>query len=118
MSAEIDYSKIGMRIRAARKERKMTQEEVAQACGCSNNHLSAVESGVNKPSLELIIRLATVLDSSIDYFLMDNPRIRPQYIIDSRIAPKLATCSPAELRYIEQVIEGLLEYKGELATSV
>lgn len=118
MSVDIDYSKIGMRIRTARKNRKMTQEEVAQACGCSNNHLSAVESGVNKPSLELIIRLATVLDSSIDYFLMDNPRIRPQYLIDSHIAPKLHTCSPAELRYIEQVIDGLLEYKGEVSVTV
>ena len=66
MSAEIDYSKVGMRIRVARKERKMTQEEVAQACGCSNNHLSAVEGGINKPSLELVIRLATVLDSSAE----------------------------------------------------
>ncbi len=96
----------------------MTQEEVAQACGCSNNHLSAVEGGINKPSLELVIRLAAVLDSSIDYFLMDNPRIHPQYIIDSRIAPKLDACSPAELRYIEQIIDGLMEYKGELVASV
>ena len=114
---EIDYAKIGMRIRAARKKRKLTQEEVAEACGCSNNHISAVESGGNKPSLDLLIRLSIVLESNLDDFLMDNPSVHPQYLIDARIAPKLSACSSAELRYIEQIIDGLLQYKSEVGTS-
>ena len=117
LSAEIDYSKIGMRIRAARKERKMTQEEVAIACGCTSNHLSAVETGSHKPSLDLIIKLATVLNSSVDYFLMDTPHANQQYLISSRTAPKLVDCSTFELQYIERVIDELMIYKTGLLSS-
>ena len=117
LSAEIDYSKIGMRIRLIRKERKLTQEEVATACGCTSNHLSAVETGTHKPSLDLIIKLATVLDSSVDYFLMDTIHANQQYFINSRIAPKLDGCSAYELQYIERVIDELLIYRNGLLSS-
>lgn len=117
LSAEIDYSKIGMRIRLVRKERKLTQEEVALACGCTSNHLSAVETGSHKPSLDLIIKLASVLNSSVDYFLMDTTHANQQYLINSRIAPKLGGCSNHELQFIERLIDELLTYKSGLLAS-
>ena len=117
LSAEIDYAKIGMRIRLVRKERRMTQEDVAIACGCTSNHLSAVETGSHKPSLDLVIKLALVLNSSVDYFLMDTPHANQQYLINSRIAPKLDNCSAQELQYIERVIDELLIYKASLLNS-
>ena len=117
MSVEIDYAKIGMRIRLVRKERRMTQEDVAIACGCTSNHLSAVETGSHKPSLDLVIKLALVLNSSVDYFLMDTPHANQQYLINSRIAPKLDNCSAQELQYIERVIDELLIYKASLLNS-
>lgn len=114
MSVEIDFSKIGMRVRSVLKERKMTQEEFATACGCSSNHLSSVETGVHKPSLDLIIKIATVLDSSIDYFLIDTPHANRKYLINSRISPKSEACSPRELQYIERAIDELLRYKEDI----
>jgi len=114
MSVEIDYTKIGKRIRSARKERKMKQEEVALACKCSSNHLSAVENGDNKPSLELLIRLANVLDSSVDYFLMDTEHANPKFLINCRIAPKLENCSTQDLQLIEHLIDEVLKYKSML----
>lgn len=114
MPVDIDFSKIGKRIRSARKERKMTQEELAHACGCTSNHLSSVETGASKPSLELLIRLATVLNSSIDYFLLDTPCASHNYLINSRIAPKLDACSTYELQYIEHVIDELFKYRDQI----
>lgn len=111
MNAEIDFCKTGARIRSLRKERALTQEELALACGCTTNHLSAIENGSNKPSLSLMLRIAVALDSSIDYFLMDSPRANPKYLINSRIAPKLDACSVRDLQYIERVIDELLSYK-------
>ena len=118
MSLEIDFSKIGQRIKDARKAENMTQEQLATACGCASNHLSGVENGANRPSLELIIKIATVLNSSIDYFLMDSPCASTRYLIDSRIAPKLEACSDPELQFIEKTIDDLLTYRAAIRENI
>ena len=41
----IEYKVIGRHIRAARKQKKMTQEAVAEALGVSLNHFGKVERG-------------------------------------------------------------------------
>ena len=45
---EIDYKKIGMRIRAARLEKGYSQADLGALVGCSNNHMSHVEVGQTK----------------------------------------------------------------------
>mgnify|MGYP003375830530 CR=1 FL=1 len=40
---EIDYVKIGQRIRAARLEKGYSQADLGALVGCSNNHMSHVE---------------------------------------------------------------------------
>ena len=42
---EIDYVKIGQRIRAARLEKGYSQADLGALVGCSNNHMSHVEVG-------------------------------------------------------------------------
>ena len=116
MSVEIDLSKIGMRVKTLRKERNLTQDELALSCGCTSNHLSAIENGA-KPSLDLIVRLAAVLDTGVDYFLSDTPHAHPRYFINSRIAPKLERCTARDLQYIEFIIDELLKYKEEIISS-
>ena len=49
MPIGVDFAEVGRRISSARKERNMTQEELAIACGCSGNHLSAIETGKHIP---------------------------------------------------------------------
>ena len=43
MQPEIDYVKIGQRIRAARQEKGYSQADLGALVGCSNNHMSHVE---------------------------------------------------------------------------
>ena len=45
---EIDYVKIGQRIRAARLEKGYSQADLGALVGCSNNHMSHVEVGQRK----------------------------------------------------------------------
>ena len=45
---EIDYVKIGQRIRAARLEKGYSQADLGALVGCSNNHMSHVEVGQTK----------------------------------------------------------------------
>jgi transcriptional regulator with XRE-family HTH domain len=112
--SEIDYVKVGKRIRSVRKECFLTQDELAAQCGCTRNHLSAVETGECKPSLDLIVKIAAVLDSSVDFFIMDSPHVNTRYIINQQIAPKLEACTSRELTLINRALDEILNYRNAL----
>jgi len=60
---------IPQRLRAARIEAGMTQEEVALQVGVSRPAISQYESGTSEISVENILRLSQVLDISVCYLL-------------------------------------------------
>lgn len=115
MREQVDFIKIGQRIQQVRKARRLTQEELAEKCGCSSNHLSAIETGINKPSVELLIKLSDILNESVDYFLMDNPHAHPQYIIETQIAEKLNRCTAPTLQVVNSLLDSMLEYQQCIA---
>lgn len=105
---KLDYAKIGKRIQKVRKQKKLTQADLAAICDCTSNHLSAIENGVNKPSLELMVRISYSLDKSIDYFLMDSPYAYPKYKIDNEISEKLNRCTSQMLCIVNDILDSLL----------
>ncbi len=66
MNKNIDYSKIGSRIRIQREYIGLTQEELAEACGLSASFIGHIERGSRKMSLESLYKLASVLACHID----------------------------------------------------
>ena len=53
--------KLGQRIASLRKGRKLTQEQLAEAVGCSVEFISLVERGVNAPAVAGLEKFAKVL---------------------------------------------------------
>jgi len=53
--------KLGRRIAELRRKRKLTQEQFAEALGCSVEFVSLVERGVNAPSVAGLEDFAKVL---------------------------------------------------------
>lgn len=53
--------KLGQRIASLRKARTLTQEQMAEALGCSVEFVSLVERGVNAPSVAGLEKFAKVL---------------------------------------------------------
>ena len=53
--------KLGQRIAALRKTRKLTQEQLAEALVCSVEFISLVERGVNAPSVAGLEKFAKIL---------------------------------------------------------
>ena len=53
--------KLGQRIAGLRKARKLTQEQLAEALGCSVEFISLVERGVNAPSVAGLEKFAKIL---------------------------------------------------------
>lgn len=114
MSADVDFVKIGKRIRNARKKCQMTQDEVARACNVTNNHISGVETGTQHPSLELFIKLGSVLGCGLDYFIADTLYAGKTYLIHQELAQKLESCSARELQLIENMIDEIILYREDL----
>lgn len=59
----------GERLAALRKERGMSQEELAEKLQLTRQTISKWETGASTPDLELLIQLAEVFDVSVDSLL-------------------------------------------------
>ena len=64
-----DYGAMGARIRACRRELKLTQEKLAERVGISNSFVGHIERGEKKASLETISQIGKALDVSLDYII-------------------------------------------------
>ena len=62
----IDAREIGQRIRKLRKERGLTQQELAELVGVSQNLISKIEPWMRVLSVDLFVELNRVLDVSLD----------------------------------------------------
>ena len=114
MQPDIDYTKIGQRIRTARQEQGLKQSELGAMVGCSNNHMSHIEIGQTKVSLTMLLRISLALGKNLDYFLMDTPFVSKDTIINSEIAEKLSKCKPATLVAINKISDIFLEQESGL----
>ena len=62
---------VGERIQIAREERCMTQRGLAEAVGCTPQHISAIERGAKTPTLETFVAIAAALRVPTDVLLQD-----------------------------------------------
>jgi transcriptional regulator with XRE-family HTH domain len=69
---DIDYMKIGFKIRQARIKLKLSQEQLSEKCDISTSYLGHIERGTRKLSLDTLVSLCSVLDLSTDYVLLDS----------------------------------------------
>lgn len=65
---ELIENSFGERLKTARKHLSITQEELASKAGLSTITISKLESGVNKPSFDVIIALSHSMDIEPNYF--------------------------------------------------
>lgn len=72
MSKSINYSEIGARIRRQRERIGLTQEQLGEACGLSCSFIGHIERGSRKLSVESLYKLASAIDTSVDYLLFDH----------------------------------------------
>lgn len=111
---EVDYLKIGQRIKSARLDQGLNQTELGKLVGCSNNHMSHIEIGQTKVSLSMLLRISYVLKKDLNYFLLDTPYAQRESIVNGEIAQKLEKCNSTTLVAISRMIDILIEQQGAL----
>lgn len=72
-----DNNVFGTRLREKRKEKKLTQKQLAELIGAKHNSVSDWERGDNKPDPDTIERICEVLDISASYLLPSNRKNSP-----------------------------------------
>ncbi|MDO5628823.1 MAG: helix-turn-helix domain-containing protein [Mobilicoccus sp.] len=64
---------LGNNVREVRRERRLTQAELASAVGVSRQTVVAIEGGDYAPSVLLALRIAAALDHPIDDLFFIDP---------------------------------------------
>jgi transcriptional regulator with XRE-family HTH domain len=78
-------AEFGVRLRAARDRRGMTQAQLAEATGAYPSQISNYENGEKVPEGETMVSLADALDVSLDELARGKPREEPGEVRDVRL---------------------------------
>ncbi|MBE5750108.1 MAG: helix-turn-helix transcriptional regulator [Clostridiales bacterium] len=102
----IDLKQIGQRIRAARIERGMSQEDLAFESSVAVANISDIELGKKDFRISTFIRIIEVLKISADEILRaDVPSVNALYQKD--LSYLFADCKPEEMENIIQLITNI-----------
>lgn len=96
----MDWIKLGRNVKYARARKGYTQAEVAELTGYSVQHLSHIENGTTKMSIDFMIALANTLEVSLDELFYDSLTIHK---INDGYATILDGCSFEEKELISKV---------------
>ncbi|MEU2929179.1 XRE family transcriptional regulator [Streptomyces sp. NPDC007251] len=85
MSTDDVLADVGPRLRRIRKEREVTLAALSEATGISVSTLSRLESGLRRPSLELLLPIAQAHQVPLDELVgappVGDPRVRSKPIV-------------------------------------
>ena len=105
---EIDYHAIGMRIRRLRKEKKLTQEKLAEMSCQEPSNISHIERGATKLSLPTIVNIANALGVTVDHLLFDS-LTESKALYESTANKILSDCTKQEQIVITETMLSLRE---------
>ena len=106
---ELNYTGIGRRIAQRRLQMGLKQNILAEKLNISNNYLSSIERGKEKPSLEIIVNICNALQVTPDYLLMGNMHSNN---VPQNIADWLRLCSEDDLSLLSVIIGHMVERQG------
>lgn len=105
---ELDYKAIGKRIKIARIKADLTQEKLSETVGISPTHLSNIETGTTRVSLNTIVSIANALKITSDDLLCDSV-IKSKVQFEQDIALVLEDCDEYEIRVIRDIVAATKE---------
>ena len=69
----MDFLALGARIKNKRLEKNLTQEQLAEKVDLSAVYIGQIERGERKMTIQTLVKLANVLETSIEELLSDSP---------------------------------------------
>lgn len=104
----IDYKQIGVKIRKARLEKKITQEQLAALADVGVTHITHIETGNTIPSMKTLIAIVNALGCSMDeLFSLEVRSAKPVAL--GQLSALLDDCTEEELKIITDTVSALYE---------
>lgn len=95
---------VGSRIKKARLDAGLTQEQLAEMVNLSTKNISMVECGISGISLSTLQKLCVALDVSSDHLLFGSSEISDM----EQFTKKLTRLTPSQLSLIKDILNRLL----------
>ena len=105
---EVDYSVIGERLKKARKDKNITQEQLAEKLDISIAFLSRVERGSSKINLRRLTQICNILGVSESEILTGVSNGSNIYL-DNDFSELLKDCSPETKKLIYNVAKVIID---------
>ena len=106
---DINFKLIGEKIKKRRQSLGITQEHIANVLDVNPSHISNIECGRANPSLTALIKIANILQCSVDTFIDEEYVFKcdetTKTTIDGKIIDKLQLCSSEDKEKILRIIE-------------
>lgn len=100
----INYDDIGSRIKKFRISQKLSQEKLAEISNLSIAHISHIETGNTKLSLQAIVSISNALSVSVDSLLCDSV-VQSKEIYFNEFSEQMEDCNIREIRIILEIIK-------------
>ncbi|RJR13031.1 XRE family transcriptional regulator [Candidatus Parcubacteria bacterium] len=102
-----NFDRLGSVLKAARKEKGLTREQLAEIINISPRYLMSIENENKKPSLDVLFRLVRELGISADtIFYPENQHVDTKV---EQLVRLLYLCDDRELKIVTATIKALLE---------
>ena len=105
MKNELDYTKLGERLKEARIKKHMTQEELSEKIDSATSSISHLENGTHSPSLKTLIKICNVLEIGIDALLCDSLSAISSSYLDKDFEKLLSDCTVQEKKLLLRILE-------------
>lgn len=99
---ELNFERIGKKIKEVRLEKKLTQEYIADIVDVNTSHISNIENNRVKVSLSTLVQICNALNITVDYILAEEYK-QPSSAIEQEILHELNLCSDETKEQIEGV---------------
>jgi len=119
---EAFFKEMGTRIAQARKERGLTQQQLADALGVSQQTLAHYEVGRVGVGAPMLPRLSELLDLSFDEILLGQPTVRlpgkrgPASRLEQQL-DAIARLPKAEQKFVSKMLDSVLAQHTERAAA-
>jgi len=103
---------LARKIVALRKERNLTQKELARIVGVHFSHMSRYERSISLPSVEVVKKIAQMFGVSTDYLLLDDSETMVRaHLADQELLrqfQQISIMSEREKSAVKTILEGLI----------
>lgn len=96
----INYEQLGDRIRAIRKDKKITQESLGEQIDLTSVQICNIETAKSRPSVESLIKISDVLQVSVDELLFGCIRYTNKDPYQDELNAIISDCSNEEKHII------------------